>query len=224
MEFNKNWTKLDNDKLRDFIKEGKDSDFIRNYFSNDKLFYNPNKKYYRSGKSASIPTFKKQIDDFTGFINEIKYESLKTDFQVDFEKSTHFADEFNYIYKFQTYSGNRYVIDFIYIKDFIGPYPNKDIYNISFTLERNRNLNNQEEYEKITSLHESHEIIKRLIFIFNNFETKYGSGLYLLGETENLNKINWYRNLIKDSFPNIKETEGESSFTNGLKAYYFEIL
>ena len=78
MEFNKNWTKEDNDKLRAFIKEGKNPDEIRNFFGNDKLFYHPTKKYFQSNKSASIPVFKNKIQDFSGFINEIKYEELKT--------------------------------------------------------------------------------------------------------------------------------------------------
>lgn len=223
MELNRNWTKQDNDKLREFIKEDKSPEFIRNYFTNDKLFYNPNKKFYHSGKSAVIPTFKNKIEGFEGFINEIKYQELQTDFIVDFEKSKFFEDEFNYIYKFQSNSGNRYVVDFIYLKDTIGPFPNNDIYNLSFTLERNRNLENHEDYEKRTNLNETHEIIKRVIFIFKHFDKKFGNNcVYLIGETEDERKINWYRQLIKDSFDDVKETVGVSSFTNGFMAYYFK--
>ncbi len=225
MEFNKNWTKKDNDELRNLIKEGKNPDFIRNYFSNDKLFYHPNKKYYHSNNGGKMITFKRKIEDFTGFINEIKYTELKTDFQTDFEKSKQFEDEFNYFYKFQTNSGNRYVVDFIYLKDTIGPYSNQDLYNLSFTLETNRNLSNYQDYEKQTMLNESHEIIKRLIFIFKDFNIKFGNNcVYLLGETEDKRKINWYTQLINDSFDNIKETIGISSFTNGLDGHYFEII
>lgn len=223
MEFNKNWTKKDNDKLRELIREGKSADYINNYFSNDKLFYHPKKKYYFSGKS-SIPKIRKKIDDYTGFINEIKYEELKTDFTIYFNKSKHFNDEFDYYYIFQTDSGNRYVVDFIYLKDTIGPYKDKDIYNISFTLETNRNLSNYKDYEKSTFLNEEHEIIKRIIFIIKDFNKKFGNNcIYLIGETEDKRKINWYSQLIKDSFNNIKETIGISSFTNGLNAHYFEI-
>lgn len=224
MEFNKYWTQGDNNQLRILIKEGKSSDFIRNYFGNDKLFYHPSKKYYLSGKSAAIPNFRNKVSDFTGFINEIKYEELKTDFIVDFEKSTHFNNEFNYIYKFQTNSGNRYIVDFIYLKDTIGPYNGKDIYNISFTLEKNRNLSNHNSYEKATELNEGHEIIKRVIYILRSFNEKYGKNcIYLVGETEDKRKINWYSVLIKDTFTNVKETIGISSFTNGLDGYYYEV-
>jgi len=225
MDFNKNWTKDDNRKLREFIKEGKFPEFIREYFGNDKLFYHPNKKYYHPNKSAIIPIFKNKIEDFTGFINEIKYDELKTDFKVDFEKSEKFINEFNYIYKFQTNSGNRYVMDFIYLKDNIAPYVNSDIYNVSFTLEKNRNIMDYKDYEKETLLNENHEIIKRLIFIFKNFHKKFGVNcVYLLGDTEDKRKINWYRKLIDDSFENIKETIGISSYTNSLDGYYFEII
>lgn len=77
MEFNINWSREDNDKLRQMIKEGKSPDFIRNYFGNDKLFYHPSKKYYYSGKYSALPKFKNKINDFTRFANEIKYEELK---------------------------------------------------------------------------------------------------------------------------------------------------
>jgi hypothetical protein len=224
MEFNKNWTKEDNDKLRNFIKENKNIDFIRDYFGNEKLFYHPSKKYY-IGKISTIPTIKNKIEDFTGFINEIKYEELKTDFIVNFEKSNHFRDKFNYNYVFQTNSGNRYVVDFIYLKDNIGPYMGRDIWNISFTLEGNRNVENHTNYEKQTFLNENNEIIKRVIYIFRDFVNKFGKdSIYLIGETEDKRKINWYRNIIKDSFDNIKETMGVSSYTGGLKAYYYEII
>jgi len=223
MEFNVNWTKEDNDQLRKFIKEKKSEEFIRNYFGNDKLFYHPGKKYHISGKSGSIPTFK-NINDFSGFINEIKYDELKTDFKIDFTKNPIFENQFNYIYTFQTNSGNRYVVDFIYLKDNIGPFKERDIYNISFTLEKNRNLSNYVDYEKISYLNENHELMKRLIFIFKDFNNKFGNGcVYLLGETEDIGKINWYRNLISDSFSNVKKTESVSSFTNGMKAFYFEV-
>ncbi len=222
MEFNKNWTKEDNDKLRLFIRENKSEDSIREYFTNNKLFYHPNKKYYLSGRSAAIPNFKNKILDFTGFINEIKYEPLKTEFRKNFKKSEYFIDEFDYNYKFKTYSGNLYDVDFIYMKDTIGPFIGRNLYNISFTLSENKNLNDYIEYERKTYLNEQHEIMKRLIFIILNFDDKHGKDcVYMLGETEDIRKINWYRNLIKDTFTDIIEIIGESSFTNGLNAYYF---
>lgn len=221
MEFNINWTKEDNDKLRSLLKEGHTVDYIREYFTNDKLFYHPSKKYYLSNKSSAIPTFKTKISDFTGYINEIKYNELKTDFIVDFTKSD-FKDKFNYLYMFKTNSGNEYIVDFIYLNDNIGPYINRDIYNISFTLKTNRDLSNYKKYEKQTLMNEGHEIIKRLIFIFKDFNNKYGKdSIYLLGDTEDKRKIEWYRNLINDSLDMI-ETIGDSSYTNGLKAYYYE--
>jgi hypothetical protein len=56
MEFNKNWTKEDNDLMRSFIKEGKSVSDIVEYFGNDKLFYHPNKKHYHSNYSC-LPNF-----------------------------------------------------------------------------------------------------------------------------------------------------------------------
>jgi hypothetical protein len=196
MEFNKNWTKEDNKKLRNLISEGKNPNEIRDFFGNDKLFYHPNKKYYNSGKISSLPTFKEKVRDF------------KTDFHYDFSHSKYFRDEFDYNYKFQTNSGNRYIVDFIYLKDVIGPYRDRDIYNISFTLE-------SREYESEDRLDDNSELIKRIIFILIDFNKRFGKNcIYLIGKTDNL---------IKDSFENYKEVISISSFTNGLDGYYYEI-
>lgn len=212
MEFNKNWTKKDNDLMREFIKENKSVDYIREHFGNDKLFYHPSKKYYYSNKSC-LPIFKK-IKNFDGYINEIQYSELETDFTYDFEKSKQFKDEFNYIYKFKTNSGTKYIVDFIYLKDNIGIYKNKDLYNISFTTEENRNLTDPDKYEKITFLKEEHEIIKRLIYIINDFNKRFGNNIYLIGETEDKRKIKWYKSIIEDNFDNVILSKDISSFTN----------
>lgn len=223
MEFNINWTKEDNDKMRDFIKEGKDVDFIRSYFTNDKLFYHPSKKYYISNKSATLPKFKSKISNFHGFVNEIKYEPLKTDFVFDFNKSKNFPNKFDYYYTFQTNSGNRYVVDFIYLIDTKGPYKNNDIYNVSFTIEQNRYMSDPIRYEKPTKINENHELMKRIIYIFRDFDSRFGNGcVYLVGETTDDRKINWYRNLIKDTFDDSIEVIGVSSFTDDLMTYYYK--
>ena len=76
MDLNRNWTKQDNDKMRELIKEGKDSDFIRNYFSNDKLIYHPNKKYYIAPKSSILPNFKNKISQ-SEVVNIMKNSGVK---------------------------------------------------------------------------------------------------------------------------------------------------
>ena len=225
MKFNINWTKEDNDQMRKMISEGKSEADIREFFGNDKLFYHPTKKYYKSGKSGTLPNFKNKIKDFGGYITEIKYTELKTDFVKNVEKSKYFVDQFNYNYTFQTNSGNRYVVDFIYLNDTIGIFKYKNLYNISFTIEDQRNFSDYVDYEKITKKDENNELIKRIIYIFKDFYTNYGKNcIFLIGESEDIRKMNWYRNLIKDSFDNVIEIKDVSSFTNGLPAYYFEII
>lgn len=211
MIFNRFFTKEDNKTLRKMIKEKRSIDEIRSFFG-EKLFYHPSQKYYYQ-RSGTIPNFNK-------FIEEIKYQALDTNFTKKPTLSKWFNNQFDYHYYFQTNKGNRYVLDFIYLFDEIGPLKHKDLYNISFTLESQYNLDNDLEYEKITNLDEYHEIAKRLLFLLQDFQKNYGSGNYLISETTDIRKINWYRNLIKDSL-NLKEIEGVSSFTNGLKAYYF---
>jgi hypothetical protein len=227
MVFNKFWTKEDNDLMRKMIKENKSVDEIREFFGNDKLFYHPKRKYYTDGKVGCLPNFneRKQIQDFTGFVNEIKYSELKTDFRIIATSSLKFKNEVDYHYTFLTNSLNRYIVDFIYLKDTKGNFKDKDLYNVSFTLEKNYDLNDYKKYETETNLNEQHEIIKRLIYIIKDFHKKYSNGcIYLIGETEEMIKINWYINLVKDSFEEVNIIKDESSFTNDLPAYYFEVV
>lgn len=204
------WTKEDNIKLRQLIKEGKPPNEIRKSLG-DKLEEHFNKKY---------------LSSFSDFIlNEIKMQPKETILNFQPKPSTYYPNEWNFLTYFETDSGQRYFVDFIYVKETKNQFKNDNIFNLSFTTEEQHNLNNSEIYEDDTHKYEHIEVMKRLIFVIiesiKYIKTKYINPILLIGETKNPQKINFYRNIIKDSLPNIKEIEDISDFTNGFKAYYF---
>ena len=123
MKFNKDWTKEDNDILRQLLKENKTPDEIVNIIGIDKLEKNPNKKY---------------VGKFSQFIlNEIFTKPKKTIYSLFQTNSTNFKNKINYNAKFNTDSGNEYVLDLVYVEDSISPFPTRPMYNISFTIKIN---------------------------------------------------------------------------------------
>jgi len=88
-------------------------------------------------------------------------------------------------------------------------------------------MKDYKKYEMPTKKNEHIELMKRLLFVIDvslyNIKRRYPNPIILLGETENPQKIKFYRNVIKDSLPNVTEVEDMSEFTNGLKAYYYII-
>jgi hypothetical protein len=80
-------------------------------------------------------------------------------------------------------------------------------------------------YEEETNKGEFFELMNRISYILiniNNFvRIDIPNLVYMIGETDNLQKINAYRDIIKNTFKNIKETKGYSSFNLGKPAYYY---
>lgn len=211
MEFTKGWTKGDNDELRKLIKDGKTPDEIINIIGYEKLRKHPYKKY---------------VGQFNKFIlNEIYFQPKKTIYNVIIEPSMYYNGYLNYISKFETDSGQKYIIDFVIVKENDGQFKDHNIFNLSFTIEENRDFTNYKKYEKETNKKEHIELTKKLIYVIQEtikiIKINYDNIIILIGETENKKKINFYRNIIKDSLDNIIEIKDKSSFTNGLSAYYY---
>jgi hypothetical protein len=175
------------------------------------------------------------IRNFKSFLNEIQYnkDGAETEFQLRIQKSKYFRGN-DYIFDFTTDSGEEYIFEFIYMIDKIGPFTNRNLYNISFTTKKQKeeadaiqnDITKANIYESPTNKQETHELINKLIYIFNHFNEYYGEKLscvYVIGETNDKRKILYYRNLIKMSFPNIEEIKGESSFNLNEDVYYFII-
>ena len=226
MIFTKNWTKDDNKKYRQLIKEHRDVKEIIDIMGIDKLKYNPNGSF-TSGEGI--------IKNFKNFLTEIVYTEKFTKFNLSVEKSKFFNNQNDYTFHFKTDNNNDYVFDFIYFKDHIGPFANRNLYNLSFTtLKQKKQIEFIEDYKIAANIYniptgknEQHDLIKRLIYLFNHFHEHYGKSqdvIYIIGETEDPRKTSYYINLIKSSFDNVVDTIGESSINNDLPVHYFEIL
>lgn len=224
MNFNEHWTKEDNNLYRKLVKERKTPDEIISIMGIEKLKHKPN-GYYSSGGI---------LKNFNNYLKEIVYTEKYTTFNLNVQRSKYFKDENNYIFTFKTDNNFEYVFEFIYYKDSVGPYVNYNLYNLSFTSLEQKNKSDlidndklkTEIYEKPTDRNEIHDLIKRLIYIFNHFHNYYGkrqNAIYFIGETENLQKIIFYRDLIKSSFKNVIETKGDSTINLNLPVYYFEV-
>jgi hypothetical protein len=205
------WTKEDNKQLRQLIKEHKTSFEIRKHFGIEKLEEHPNKKY---------------LSNFNSFvINEIKFQPKNKAFDFYHEKSKYYKNDYNFYSIFKTDSGQKYFVDFIYVKETKNKFKDLNVFNLSFTTEEQRVFTNVDFYELSTNKNEQFELIKCLIYVINEslkmIRVLYSNPIILMGETKNPQKINFYRNIIKDSLPNVIEIEDISEFTNGLKAYYY---
>ena len=212
MNFNDDWSKEDNDKLRQLIKEHKTPDEIISIMGFEKLDKNPKKKY---------------VGKFSEFVvNEIYIREPKnTIYTLTQNKSTHFPNNLDYEASFKTNSEENYILDLIYIEDLFSPFPNRSMYNISFTTKFQHDLTNSLKYEKETGKDEFFEIMSRLTYILcdidNYIITKIPNIVYIIGETPNPQKINSYRDLVKTSLSQYQELKGNSSINLGRPVYYY---
>lgn len=230
MEFNKIWTKEKNDKLRQLNKEGKSVDFIREYFGED-LKYNPKNKYNSGGAILPYEVYQEMVKN----INEIIINPEETYYNIFTQKSDIFKNKQDFILTFE-HNNIEYVIVFMF---FI--INNIDTYNIVFTtndqwtkykrllfnylkkgyitkIEHNT-LSNI--IDKETELNQLYTIIKKLSWCLLDFyNLNINHSILSIGETNNPIKIKLYRNIIKGSFKNVKETE---VIDNGNKYFLYKI-
>jgi len=195
------WTIEDNIRYRNFIKEGKSIEDIKSLMG-DRLKFN----------SKFISTFSKFIKE------EISYSMRNTIYSLDFSLSQLDNNKQNYHVSFKTIKGNDYIVDFIYIKDSIGPYKNIDCYNISFTISKNHNLSNDSIYEQPTGENEQNEVLSKVLFIINSICSTYKIDLIIVGLTDNKTKDRIYLDMINSI--NKEYSLGKSSINNGKDVYY----
>ena len=224
MKFDSNWTKEDNDQYRSLIKEHKSIKEIISIMGLEKLKYKPNGSFSYGGV----------LKNFGDFLTEIKYTEKWTEISLSIHKSKYFNGD-NYEFYFKTENENEYVFEFVYYMEKVGPFIGSNLYNLSFTTKRQKELSDKIKddkirtnvYEEITDLKETHEIFKRLIYLFKHFHIYYGKrqkAIYVIGETSNPQKINYYKDSIKSSFDDVIETKGESSINLGDPVYYYQII
>ena len=152
MIFTENWTKKDNDFHRSLIKEHKSVNEIIKIMGMEKLKYHPKGRFLSPNMSDSVICEIEKSRKNTPFLSRIM-NILKSN-----KKLNHHAEFF-------TESKNKYIVDFIYIKETIGPYKNKDCYNLSFTISGQYDLSNSFIYNKTTNKNELFEVLSKLLFV-----------------------------------------------------------
>ena len=216
------WTKEDDKQYKKLVKEGKNFNEIQKIMGS-KLKEHPRKFKNNNGKLY--------IHNYTEFIYEMIYTPLVTVYK-EFISDSSFNNK-NIQYWFETNSGQKYVLEFIHFIDNIGPYSNRNLYNVSFTTKEQYEMSEKETnislkefiYENPTGLNEYGEVIQRVIYLFKEFHKNYGQknlAIYVIGITEDPIKIKYYLNLINDSIPGISKIEGKSSINKGKNVWYFE--
>ena len=209
MKFNKNWTKEDNDLMREMIKNKKTHQEIIDYFGVEKVLYHPKKKFHRS---KSLHT---RIDSF--LLNEIKIEPKKTDFTYKYEKSLYNNKKNDIIVEFIV-NDIKYIIVLFYmfendIESYEILFTTKKQYilykktleeillndGVHFTEDEQDILKNILENE--TGYNDVFQLFKSLSYILMELYDENKDMSFSVTETDNPIKIKFYKNLIQKSFP-----------------------
>lgn len=230
MEFNDKWTKVVNDEYRKMIREHKSTDEIVNYFG-DLIKYHPKKKY-----SGGLFTYEK----FILTVNEIKYHPNYINFGFNYFPSKRFKDKDD-IYCFFNINNVEYILILEYLIENNSSFKNKIVYNIFFTTKYQyeifdnitKNLSSSEIEKKFLELQEITEketnkgdiikIFNSLSYILLKMSSRIKKCVYMISETENIQKINFYKKSIEDSFDNYDLIIDISSFIPDKKSYYYII-
>jgi hypothetical protein len=230
MIFNEHWTKSDNDKLRQMVKEGKTFEEKLAFFGWDKMQHHPNKKFSHVG---SILTYEK-------YLNEIKINPHHVYYTIDYVKSQLNDKYYDYYLSFDVNDIKYLIILHYCFSNDIGSY------NIFFTTEENyinynkyvKKIDNsgikiltreqQIEIENIaerqTNLNDIIPIMKSISYILFRFYPTIkdvGNLPYSLIDTNDPRKIKIYRNIITDSFDNVSEEIIKNE--DGSNIYYYYI-
>jgi hypothetical protein len=205
------WTKEKNIEYWNLKREGYTFEMLKEHFGDD--IYDS--EYYNKNAS-SLPYILK----FDNFLNEIKLTPESVDYSFTKQPSKFFRGESDYIISF--FSNNiPYIICLLYF-----PINNKETFNIIFTTRNQWNdyefniLNllrkgqlTEDDFEKLnniigkeTGFDDIFPIFRKISWIlFDFYNTNIKGSLLSLGETTNPKKIKIYKNIIKDSFPNVVE-------------------
>lgn len=225
--YNERWTKEKHREYCDLKRVGYTNEMLKKHFGDD---------IYESGiynrNGASLPNILK----FGKFINEIKISPEGADYNFIKQVSIFIKNKSDYIISFYC-NDIPYIISIIYY-----PIKEKETYNVVFTTRDQWNeyeykLRNflkkgkltEEEFEildniigKETNKNNIFPIFRKISWILLDFYKNNLNGYLLsIGDTNNKKKIKFYRNIIKDSFKNIIETE---EYINTNKYYIYKIV
>ncbi len=215
-EYNEKWTREKFLEYRKLKRNGYSHEMLKEYFGED---------IYYSGlynKNAHIIPYDYFIKYFENVINEIKINPEQTIYNITPVPSNLYLSKIDYILTFIS-NNISYTICLMYYK-----IHDDDTYNIIFTtteqwneyrqeffnISKKGNIN-EKEWELLnniisreTGLNDLFPIFRKLSWILLDFYDKNIKGeLLSIGDTDNKKKINLYRNIIKDSFQNVNESE-----------------
>jgi hypothetical protein len=224
-EYNDIWTREKFVEYRKLKRSGYSQDMLIEHFGEDIYFSG---LYNR--KSTIIPWLE--------FLTEITITPEYTIYTTSKIASNIYPNKSDYIIRFQNKDVNYIISLFYYILEGI------ETYNVLLTTEKQWNdyekkleeirhkgyITDEERnelvniVEKETNLHQIWGIMKRISYILFDFFKNNTScnNILSIGETKNPVKINLYRNIIKNSFRNIKEL-GEKFDDVGNKYFIYKI-
>jgi len=220
MEFNEKWSKHDNDIMRNMIKEGKTTNDIIDYFGIEKLRNHPNKFKY----GGVLP--------YEQYINEVIIHPERVFYSINQRPSLLNKDKYDYLLSFYT-KGISYVIILFYsiiegIESHIISFTTKEqfdeysdyIDNINGEQTTDDTLKLIDIFEKTTNYNDIYKLMKNISYVLFNFLEKNEEEITLsILEGNDKRRINLYRNIIEDSFVNLKEYE---IITNDKKLFYYK--
>jgi len=224
-EYNERWTREKFLNYRILKRGGYTHQMLIEHFGED---------IYHSGLYNRNST----IMPWLQFLEEIVITPEETNYDYSKEPSDIYPNKFDHIIKFRD-GKNKYVaVLFYYVIDEI------ETYNILFTTQnqwrdyksklgafRNKGyITDSERHELVnivereTGFDKLYSVMKKVSYVLFDFigNKLDGNITISIGETKNLVKINLYRNIIKNSFPNVREL-GEKFDEVGNKYYIYEI-
>jgi hypothetical protein len=212
-QYNDRWTKEKFLEYRRLKRSGYSHEMLKEHFGED--IYESG-MYNRNG--SSLPS----ILLYGNFINEIKISPEETDYDYIPRLSSFIKGKSDYIITFNS-NNITYIICLMFF-----PINGIETYNVVFTTEdqwseynnrlremRKKGTVTSSDFEILskiigreTNFNDLFPILRKLSWILLDFCSNHLKNINLsIGETDNEKKINLYRNIIKDSFPNFGETK-----------------
>ena len=214
--YNDHWTREKHVEYRKLRKEGKTREEIKEHFGED-IYHSP----YFNKNSNILPWH---------LFNELKINPINIPYSFWNRPSLFYNNKIDYFAEFESNSVD-YILCLMYYE-----INNIQTYNIIFTtkkqyiiydtkltefIKKYRFISDDERdelkkiFEKETNLNDIYGILKRISFIIFDMWNKNIKGSKLsIGNTDNPKKIKLYRNIIKESFINLKEYEVTDEFRN----------
>ena len=234
MEFNEYWTKEDNDLLRKFNCEHKSHKFITEYFGKEKLSHHPKNKFGYGKITSSFKQF--ILSDYKRLLETV-IKPKETEYDFYLKKSLSCPNKYDYIINYKVNDHDYVIVLFYLIENDMVSYnvlfSTLDQYNkyssiLKQIIKSGKKELTDEDYsllsnilENETNYNEVDALMRSTSYIIFDIYEEISPIPLSIGETKNPIKINYYRDLIKKSFDNVKETGKIDSYGN--KIYYYNI-